>query len=354
MKKFVSILLALTTILITGSLVACNKSDPNTDATVTGETTASTTTANTTNQGSGDNEPDSTTTSGEPAEEKVTLDGKRVIFIGNSHTYYGKTVISKSATTQAARENDKGMFYHLCRLNDMNVSVTNWTFASHNLVDTFSDGLCPKCDSPTNHMNALTNRYYDYVIIQEGSAAAEPATFLAIFEKVYNFFKEANPNVKFVLTISTRSVEGNYKWLPAVDGLKESHGLIVSDLGNMVWDIVNGKKQVPGATLTYNKNSFIISKSKSDGYHPNLLTGYLTSLFTYCAIMGESAVDQPYSFAIDANVNSAFKHTAFISSYYKYQNATTNFVEIMQSDADMKGIQQLVDEYLEKRNGKPN
>ena len=290
----------------------------------------------------------------EPTDNKVTLDGKRVIFIGNSHTHYGKTVINKSNTAISDRENDEGMFYHLCRLNGMNVSVTNWTFGAHNLSDTFSSGACPKCDGNVNHKNALTNRYYDYVVIQEGSAAGTPETFLPIFEEVYNFFKQANPNVKFILTLSTRVVENNYKWLSAVEGLRESHGLIVSDLGHMVWDIVNGKTEVPGGRFTYNKNSFIICQSASDGYHPNLLTGYLTSLFTYCAITGESAVGQPYSFAISAATNSAFDPTSFISKYYTYENASTNFNLVLKSKVDMKGLQQLVDKYLENQNGNSN
>lgn len=289
-----------------------------------------------------------------PTDNKVTLDGKRVIFIGNSHTHYGKTVINKSSMSLSDRENDRGMFYHLCRLNGMDVSVTNWTFGAHNLSDTFSSGKCPKCNSDVNHKDELANGYYDYVVIQEGSAAGTPETFLAIFEEVYNFFKQSNPNVKFILTLSTRVVENSYQWLSAVDELKESHDLIVSDLGHMVWDIVNGKTEVPGAKLTYNKNSFIICQSASDGYHPNLLTGYLTSLFTYCAITGESAVGQPYSFAISAETNSAFDPISFISKYYTYENASTNFDLILNSEADMRGLQQLVNKYLREQNGSSN
>ncbi|MBE6596633.1 MAG: hypothetical protein E7641_03085 [Ruminococcaceae bacterium] len=352
MKKFLSIFLALTTILFAGSLVSCSESDQNTDNTAT--TTNSTEGESVTTTQTEAQTTVATTTAKADGGDKVSLDGKRVIFIGNSHTYYGKTVISKKSTEQSARINDKGMFYHLCRLNDMEVSVTNWTFASHNLSDTFAKGTCTKCDGNVNHRNDLTDKNYDYVIIQEGSASSTPEYFKAIFKQVYEFFKEANPDVKFILTLSTRAVENSYQWLPAVDELKESHGLIVADLGNMVWDIVGGKEQVPGATLSYNKNSFIICKSASDGYHPNLLTGYLTSLFIFSAITGESAVGQPYSFAIDASVNSGFNPTSFKSSYYTYQNPTTNFDLILKSEADMKGLQQLVDKYLESQNVKAN
>ena len=48
--------------------------------------------------------------------EPVSLDGKKVIIIGNSYVYNGKMVItqSSSAYTQVSRANDKGYFYHLC------------------------------------------------------------------------------------------------------------------------------------------------------------------------------------------------------------------------------------------------
>ena len=126
----------------------------------------------------------------QPENEKVSLDGKRVIFIGNSHTYYGKTVINKSDVTQEARSNDKGMFYQLCKLNGAEVTVTNWTFGSHNLIDTFGD--CKKCDIK-DHTAYLVDRKYDYVVIQEGSASGTPESFLSICGTVINFFKEANP-----------------------------------------------------------------------------------------------------------------------------------------------------------------
>ena len=65
----------------------------------------------------------------------VVIDGKKVIIIGNSYVYNGKMVItqSSSAYTQVSRANDKGYFYHLCKANGQEVSVTNWTFGGHGL-----------------------------------------------------------------------------------------------------------------------------------------------------------------------------------------------------------------------------
>ena len=57
--------------------------------------------------------------------EVTSLDGKKIIFIGNSYTYYGKTVLEKKQTilTQAERSNDHGFFYQLSKENGANVFV---------------------------------------------------------------------------------------------------------------------------------------------------------------------------------------------------------------------------------------
>ena len=43
---------------------------------------------------------------------KEALDGKRVVFFGNSHTYYSRCVIDQGqSTTLSGRTNDQGIFY---------------------------------------------------------------------------------------------------------------------------------------------------------------------------------------------------------------------------------------------------
>ena len=104
-----------------------------------------------------------------------------------------------------------------------------------------------------------------------------------------------------------------------------------------------------GATQEYNKNTFVIRKSKSDGYHPSMLTGYMASQTLYCALTGESAVGQDYSFCGDKNINSAFNFDKFIADYYTYDGATTNFPAVFASKTDMAGIQKLIDKYLAEK-----
>ena len=70
---------------------------------------------------------------------------------------------------------------------------------------------------------------------------------------------------------------------------------------------------------------------------------------TYCAITGESAVGQTDAFCNDSSLNSHFNFGAFINKYYTYDNATTNFPAIFASKADMDGIRELIDRYLEEK-----
>ena len=101
----------------------------------------------------------------EEIKEKISLDGKRVIFIGNSYVYHGRTVmnVSSSVMTQAERECDRGIFYQLCKANGMDVNVTNWTFGGHGLADFFG-APCAHASSAcrgTRHEYELKNRYYE-------------------------------------------------------------------------------------------------------------------------------------------------------------------------------------------------
>ena len=71
----------------------------------------------------------------------------------------------------------------------------------------------------------------------------------------------------------------------------------------------------------------------------------ITTLMTYCAITGKSAVGQTYDFAETTwRTFSQFK-----SKYYTYNGATTNYPEIFKSESDMKGLQMLIDQYLEEK-----
>lgn len=284
--------------------------------------------------------------------EPVSLDGTKVIIIGNSYVYHGKTVItqSSSAYSQAARINDKGYFYQLCKANGQEVTVTNWTFGGHGLSNLF-DGKCGYSSCPLKegcHENYLTDRYYDYVIVSPGGGEASAKGILSDFDYIIKFFGEANPDVKIVC-LANLGVHGYSSYgtdFPAVyNNYKaiEDKGVIIADWGGIVARILRGEYSVEGATADYTQNTFIVK----DGYHPNMLSGYIAALTAYCAITGEPAEGQPYDFYKNTTLHSSFSVSSYITS--NYINRNTNFNKVFESPADMKGLQQLVDKHINEK-----
>ena len=133
--------------------------------------------------------------------------------------------------------------------------------------------------------------------------------------------------------------------------------------GALVNDIYNGKVSVPGATLKYNKNSFIKNstgalpehaavtslKNLGDNYHQNPLSGYITAQMCFSAISGTLCEGQKYDFCWDKSIAPQYDFQNFVECQYN-NGQTTNFVEIFNSSADMLGIQKLMDDYIQKYN----
>ena len=65
----------------------------------------------------------------------------------------------------------------------------------------------------------------------------------------------------------------------------------------------------------------------------------------YCAITGDSAVGMPYDFCNDSSIDTRFNFEAYKADKYVY-DTFTNFIEIFESNSDMAGLQQLVDQYI--------
>ena len=294
----------------------------------------------------------------EPQENP--LNGKKIIFIGDSFIFYGQVVLEKSQSvlTQKARLNDYGYFYQLCKAMGAEVEVTNFTFGGHGLAS-FCGEACntEKSCAGVNHFSYLEDRNYDYVIVSGERASSRTKEYL--FENmdiIINMFRAVNPDVKFFYLVSSGahnvSVAPSFphEMLNALDELEDTRGVTIVDWGEMVSDIIDGKNTVPGATETYNKNSFVVDWSEKDGYHPNQLAGYITAAMLYSAMTGQSAVGLPYSFWNDTTLRKKgdkavfFDSAAFIKKYYTH--GATNYDKIFASEADMKGLQTLIDQYL--------
>lgn len=282
------------------------------------------------------------------------LSGKKVLIIGNSHTYYGGTVVEKDQDIldMASRDYDKGYFYQLCQsAGATDVNVVNWTFGNHTLKDLFS-GDCQAnrdCGNGTDHLKYLDNDF-DYVIFQNGSTVTDSTHYWIDF--MLNFFREGNPDTKFIMLIHARAHNdraadaSKYAWLSDLDEI-EAKGVTIADWGAIVYDLYSGKvTPTDSNVLPFTKTSFVVAKSKSDGYHPNLLAGYITSLTAYCVITGESAVGQSYAFCGEASSGS-LNFDTYYNKYYKVDDS--NFREIFKSEETMNYLQHLVDQYIAEK-----
>lgn len=283
------------------------------------------------------------------------LDGKKVIFIGNSHTYRGMTVVEKELDIldQASRSKDTGYFYQLCKANGYDVDVTNWAFSGHGLSHIFGGNPCTYNSSCKGkvHENYLTDRYFDYVFFNSARSSQNEDKFIDDVTYIMNFFREANPDVKFVLmgTASTQGVNqlGDVKSETVLSTYKnlEKQGVIIADWGEVVAGVIKGKYTVPGAKQEYSRSSFIVS----DNYHLNALGGYITTLTAYCAVTGEQASGMTYDFYNDTSLNPKFDISAYINKYYTNGTSDTNFHHLFQSESDMKGLQMLIDKILKEK-----
>lgn len=280
----------------------------------------------------------------EPKEENEhMLDNKKVIILGNSYVFYGKTVLTKSSSApqQRQRVDDQGYFYQLCKEMGAEVAVTNWTFGGHSVRRLFEEN-CYYCN--LDHRTFLVDRYYDYVVVSPGSEYE----FGDTMETIMAFFREANPDVKFVILGNhaplgyTRYENLEYIWDLYAEF--EKQGVIIADWGGLFHNIITGQYTVPEATQTYTRNTFLVA---TDNYHPNLLTGYLEAMVLYCAITGESAVGLPYGFWSDIQRNVEFDMNAHVEKYYT--GSATNFFDVFNSPEDMTGLQQLVDQHLQAK-----
>ena len=285
------------------------------------------------------------------SERKSLPNGNKVIFFGNSRTFYGKCVIEDpvSVQTQAERTGNQGYFYQLCKANGYDVDVTNFTFGGHRLEDYYSE-TCTT-NSSHHHLGNLVDRDYDYVVMQEGSANRDAENILDTLQPLMDIFLEGNPNTKFVFLVTNNVHYSDYVWRSSIKELEEA-GVIVVDWGALVNDLVNGDATVPGGTETYHKFSFTVNATADDGYHPNVLTGYITAQMLFSAITGESAVDQEYAYWNDPRANSSFNMDTYKKGMYAYDNtvpSNTNFEAIFKSPTEMTGLQQLIDLYLEEK-----
>ena len=274
--------------------------------------------------------------------ENHVLDGKKFLFIGDSFLFTGRTVLQNAGETEAERKYDMGYFYQLCKANGANVSVTNLTVGGTAISVILHSRL-----------SMLSDLTYDYVVFSGGRNSAKTfADEKETLEYAKGIFQAKNPDVKFFYLITSGAHNISVKETFPIDVLNNLDkmtelGVTVVDWGKLVADIIRGEVAVPGATQTYDKFTFVHNKSEIDGFHPNQLSGYIVALMLYCTMTGESAVGQTYSFWNDAALHTQFNAEGYYK--YGYTMGPSNYQDVFNSQADMKGIQQLVDKYIEAK-----
>lgn len=290
----------------------------------------------------------------EVGSKTEALNGKKILMVGCSYTYFGNVVIRTDRTIGSLelRSNDKGYFYQLCKLKGADVNVVDWCYGGHGYRNIFGTN----CDAYRNcqgfnHLADLTDYNYDYVVLQDigwGSKYPGDEGYVEYVKNLMQKFKDANPDVKFYFSFQPAIIfQGaeKYSWRDMVKPLEEE-GLIVVDWGTLCYDIWTGAVKVPNSKYTYNKQSFIVSQSKEDGYHQNMLAGYLTTIMLYCTITGETTVGQPFEFATDTNIEMIHFNTAqYKFDYYKHIKET-NFDLILKDAEEINNLQVLADEYI--------
>lgn len=286
------------------------------------------------------------------AAKSNILDGKKIIFIGNSHTYKGGVVnyIGNGNIAQAPRSNDLGLFHLLCLENGANVSVTNWTFSGHGLQNLFGQPcqMSTPCGGKS-HEEELKDRYFDYVVVTPGVGTASAELLPENMAYIRKFFSDANPNATFIC-MGNASVYGHNKESTPYPGITgyyktlEADGWLIADWGRVVSDLIKGEAALPGTQESFNKNSFIVK----DGFHPNMLSGYIATVMVYCIITGEVAATQSPRFFLD---NSAFAGmiTQQLTGSYVRGEQDTNFHKVLLSETEMTGLLQLIDIQLQEK-----
>jgi len=333
MKKKVLVgLILLVCIFISACGQTAGDAATSTEATTADVTTTDTTKATT----------DETTKTEQPTEHATaSLDGKKVIFIGNSFIYYGGVV-----TNGSPRANDTGWFYQIAKANGENVTVTDCTYGGHRLYD-FTTAGCKTgggCGGTgTDLLQGLNLYSYDYVFMSE--AGENNSNILTDVQNIMSRF--TNPDTRFFYLCHTYSYTKNHSNITGNLKNLQNLGVSVVDWGHVCYDVYAGSAKIEGSVIKYAKNTFV-NNVDGDTFHPNPLAGYVQALTAYCAATSKTAVGQKYDAKTSIKYGSGSVTYANYASKYYSGDQTTNFAEVFDSETDMLGLQKFIDSYLNK------
>ncbi len=279
-----------------------------------------------------------TSTASADSSPIVSLEGKTIYIVGNSHLYYGNCVLPGNSGNS-----DTGYLYNIIRSNGEKAKVINHTYPGKTLSYIYSNYL--------SKIKPEALKKVDYVVFSE--AAKQNKNPLGVCKKIMALFPE---KTEFFFSshpiLYDRGISEVYN---SYDDLRKE-GIGIIDWGRLIYDIYTGKTEVPGGIMKYNRLSFIkdnisydkaTDTTKGDSIHPNPLSGYIAAQSIYTALTNRTALYTDYSFCGNKKLNDRFDFDAYIAKNYS-TGKTTNFDKIFRSPQDMAGIQKLIDIYNEK------
>lgn len=269
-----------------------------------------------------------------------SFDKKRIAFVGNSFTFYGKCV-----NVNAFDGLDDGYFYQLARSLGDDVTVTNFTwggasfwhkgsgFAQRMLYERMKE-LHPAYYNNPEGLPVEDFYRQDAVVLQQSGDRIKET-----YEDARLIMSLFAPETVFGFYITTYDAFHDFEpSFEAAERIRDGGGVYIP-LGHMVNDIIKGNATVKDSEFEYNKNSFIVCK-EGDGFHPNTLTGYLTALTVYYAFTERDITDAAYDFACGLDKE---KH---------YTLGETNHGEILCSDKELRSLKEQVMLYCRRYNAK--
>lgn len=269
-----------------------------------------------------------------------SFDKKRIAFVGNSFTFYGKCV-----NVNAFDGLDDGYFYQLAKSLGDDVTVTNFTwggasfwhkgsgFAQRMLYEKMKE-LHPAYYNNPEGLPVEDFYRQDAVVLQQSGDRIKET-----YEDARLIMSLFAPETVFGFYITTYDAFHDFEpSFEAAERIRDGGGVYIP-LGHMVNDIIKGNATVKDSEFEYNKNSFIVCK-EGDGFHPNTLTGYLTALTVYYAFTERDITDAAYDFACGLDKE---KH---------YTLGETNHGEILCSDKELRSLKEQVMLYCRRYNAK--
>lgn len=276
-------------------------------------------------------------------DSATSLKGKKYLVIANSMVYYGGFVQYGSQGGE-----DIGMLHRILKASDMEGTVIDCTWGNHRLTDFLVDG-CKTTTSHGDHLAKVDLASVDYVFLcAEGS---NPSSFLTTCRALYKRVTDLNPDAKKYYINHVYTVFNKHSnILNNLKTLHETDGVTIINCGQLAYDIYTGAVKVPGGSKVYKDRYTFVNHTSSDTHHPNPLMGYIMTQMAFCALSGEDPYYADYLNLIKSCKYSSTGQLAYDSYYSKFYTtpATLPFMDVIDDPVEMKGIQQLIPQYINK------